>query len=612
MRLSMLAAIALCAASPAFGQVGPRRPFALTDLGQMRQPYLTQASPDGNVVVFVLGDSLYVRDTRGGGTRPLVDSMSNQITYQRPAIAWSPRGDYLLVRRGAGGRDNNGTFVVVDVRTGRHRPLLPDTLNAQLRTFLHWAMAAPSWSPDGKRIAFVAAHASSDTRLKLFVADVARRDAEVWATDVLPFGGIAAAQWSPDGKWLAVTSGAFGGDAGKVTLLPAVGERTERVLLKGGSPMYRDPAWSGDSRYLAITAHNGRKFVIEPGAEGSPVVAPKLKLSSYAGWLSDENALLGTVRSGMSARLAKENPITGELVLLSGPDTLFTAIGATSRGMIITAESGTLPQDVWRRTVDGAMTRITRTNAWTDSVAMPRASIYRWRSAKGDTLEAQLFLPTGTASNARVPLVVLPYGGYSNEFPRSEYFLSAGIPLLAAQGYAVVRPNTRDVGINGAMPGYGRVQLEDTELLVSSLHEAGVVDRARVAAIGHSHGGALAYYFLTHSQSFCAVAPVNGWSDWSEIAERVGGTDSTRPEILKQASPLLNAAAVTTPLLAVSGASDAQVLPHNAARMVDALRALGKPAALLHFPDEGHLIDKPANRTHFWQTVVSFLKAHCT
>jgi dipeptidyl aminopeptidase/acylaminoacyl peptidase len=313
----------------------------------------------------------------------------------------------------------------------------------------------------------------------------------------------------------------------------------------------------------------------------------------------------------MSTRLAKQNPATGELTILSGNDTLFSAIGPAANGIAVTAETGNLPRDIWVRTSNGRMTRVTNVNGWTDSVAMGRSSIYRWRSAAGDTLEAQLLMPSSVAGNTRVPLVIMPYGNYTNEFPKSEYFLSAGIQLLNARRFAVVLPNTRDVGITGAKPGYGQVQLEDSELLIKSLQQDGLIDPKRVAVVGHSHGGALSYYFLTHSNSFCAVVPVNGWSDWSEISERVGGPANDRPELLKRASPILNATSVTAPLLAVSGAGDTQVLPHNAARMVDALRALGKPAELLHFPDENHLINKPVNRVRFWEKVTSFLDMNC-
>jgi dipeptidyl aminopeptidase/acylaminoacyl peptidase len=606
-------AVAVLAAAPVAGQRPKRRPFDINDLGRVRQPFLTTVSPDGNMVAYVLGDSLWVRDLRGGAARALTDSMLNQVAYQRPAIAWAPGSDRLLVRRGAGGPTRSGTFVVVDVRNSTGRPLLPYSLNLRLQTFMHWAMGAPSWSPDGGRIAFVATHQSSPTQVKLFVTDVATGNTALWASDTLPFGGLVSASWSPDGTWLAFTSGAFSGDAGRVSLLSASSgvPHQERVLLRGGSPMYRDPSWSYDSHYLAVTAHNDRKFVLELNADSTRVITPKLKLSSYRAWLPNENALLGTVRSGMSSRLAKENPVTGELVMLSGKDTLFSPVGPTTNGIAVIAETGSLPRDIWVRERNGKSHRVTNVNAWADSIALPRANIYRWLSATGDTLEAQLFLPPNTPRNARVPLVVMPYGSYSNEFPKSEYFLSAGIPLLAAHGFGVVLPNTRDVGIQGEKPGYGHVQLEDTELLLTSLQQAGIIDAERVAVVGHSHGGALSYYYLTHSKSFCAVTPVNGWSDWSEIAERVGGSETERPAILQRASPILNAAGVNAPLLAVSGATDTQVLPHNASRMVETLKAIGKPAELLHFPDEGHLIEKPVNRVTFWQKVVSFLEANC-
>ncbi len=309
----------------------------------------------------------------------------------------------------------------------------------------------------------------------------------------------------------------------------------------------------------------------------------------------------------MSSRLATEDPLTGALVLLSGPDTLFTALGATSTGLVVMAEHGNLPLDIWLRTPRGAMTRVTQVNRGAAAVALPRASVVRWRSTAGDTLEAQLFLPE-SGRRARLPLVVMPYGGYTNEFPRGEYFLSAGIPLLTARGFAVVRPNTRDVGIDGSIPGYGRVQLEDSELLVESLQQAGMIDSSRVAVLGHSHGGALAYYFLTHSTRFCAVVPVNGWSDWTEIAERIGGPEAERAELLRQASPLPNAAAVRAPCSRSPAQRQSGPAPH-AART--GRRSARWGAGRLALADEGHLLEKLPNQRQFWQRVLSFLGMHC-
>jgi dipeptidyl aminopeptidase/acylaminoacyl peptidase len=45
--------------------------------------------------------------------------------------------------------------------------------------------------------------------------------------------------------------------------------------------------------------------------------------------------------------------------------------------------------------------------------------------------------------------------------------------------------------------------------------------------------------------------------------------------------------------------------------MVDALKASGKPAELLYFPDEGHLLFKTENVRRFWQAAFAFLDQGC-
>ncbi len=175
----------------------------------------------------------------------------------------------------------------------------------------------------------------------------------------------------------------------------------------------------------------------------------------------------------------------------------------------------------------------------------------------------------------------------------------------------VARPNTRGVASQQSYERYGAIQLEDTHALLDALAADSLVDVDRVAVVGHSHGGAMAYYYATHSTRFCAAVAVNGWADWSEIADRLPGDSATLDARLQAHSPLLNADAVRARVLAVAGAGDTQVQPTNAARIVDALHALGRSAELLHFEDEGHLLTDPANVRRFWEAALRTLQLGC-
>lgn len=111
--------------------------------------------------------------------------------------------------------------------------------------------------------------------------------------------------------------------------------------------------------------------------------------------------------------------------------------------------------------------------------------------------------------DAGSPVVLVPYGGYSDTFPESEYFLSRGILGLVMRGFIVVRPNTRGTADDSRDQGrYGEVQLQDTQLLLARLSAEKLIDPNRVALLGHSHGAAMVYYYMTHANAFCAGVAV--------------------------------------------------------------------------------------------------------
>ena len=630
------AIVTLIAAVALQGQSHATRAFDFRDLARVRQPQNVLLSPDGRWVSYVLGDSLWLAPAHpatnpAGVARAVSDGMSNQTQYESPFEAWSPTGAQLLYRAGGGSFRVQGDVYVLDVRSGHSHRRLSDTLARQLATFVHSSADGPAWSPDGRQVAFVAAERTgrSSSHLQLYVTDVASGRSRIVATDTVgPFGGITSARWSPDGRWLAYTSGSFQGKRGRVVLLPVHGEEyaAPTTVLEGGSSLYRSAQWSPDGHLLAVRARNGRAILlkIDRGQLVDSVRYPGV-LRRLIGWVDETPTVIGQIAHGMSTSLAAANLQTGEVVALTGPDSLFRPVGIANsmQGTLIayTAESGALPLDVWTAFVaPGARSirtrhQVTHANDWLSGVRLAPSRVVHWVVNDTDTLSVQLFLPptpSTTRRGSRVPLVVMPYGGYQNEFPKSEYFLSAGIELLAAHGFAVALPNTRGTATDpGWGRNYGATQLGDTEALLDTLEKAGLIDRRRIAVIGHSHGGAMAYYYLTHSARFCGVVATNGWSDWSEISDRLVDGEAGIAAKLRAESPLLNARRATAALLAVSGAEDTQVLPHNARDMVDTLRALGKSAELLAFTREGHLLERPEHVEQFWRATLDFLDAHC-
>lgn len=612
--LFLLAAIGI-ACEPANAQ----RLFTINDLDRVRQPFMVAVSPDGTWISYVLGDTLWLLPSHGGAPRFVSRGMTNQVNYDQPFHAWSPDATRLLYRTGTRGARELGRPMVYDVASGQNTLLLPPQYEDRLQTFLHWMASGPAWSPDGSKVAFLATDTADRSHLGLYQADLSTGAVTLLVRDTTgPIGGVATAAWSPDGRWLAFGTGAFRGDGGRVVLRSA--DRTQDTVLEHGAPMYRLLSWSPDGKVLSVLRHNDLRILLRIDERGGAHLLSDSVPFTHHAWTPD-GRLIGMRRVGMSAALAVWAPGDSTPTALVQGDTLFRLVGTARVGtttlVAYTRESGEIPLDVWTAELaPGAVqlrssTRVTSANEWLDSLRVARASIVSWTGPSGDILDALLFLPAAGVAGPQFPLVVRPYGAYRNEFPKSEYFMDAGTQLLAASGWGVVLPNTRGMASHPLTGRYGEVQLEDTQALIDTLVFRGLVDRNRIAVIGHSHGGAMAYYYLTHGPRFCGVIAVNGWSDWSQIAGRLRATEDQLPTKLARFSPILNVDKVSAPLLAVSGADDTQVLPENAARMVQALRELGKPAELLHFEEEGHLLTRSENRRLFWTRAVEFLRESC-
>lgn len=103
--------------------------------------------------------------------------------------------------------------------------------------------AMPSWSPDGRAVAYVSDQAGN---LEIYTVALTPGSREAAVTN--DGGTNTEPAWSPDGRWIAYHSRGRGG----IWVVPATGGVARQVADFGSSP-----AWSPDSARLVFTSYAG-------------------------------------------------------------------------------------------------------------------------------------------------------------------------------------------------------------------------------------------------------------------------------------------------------------------------------------------------------------------
>jgi Tol biopolymer transport system component len=203
-------------------------------------------SPDGAKIAYLGGGGrfldLFVVDIRAERSRRLGRRVVGRQTLPYPGRpTWSPNGRRIAFVRAIREGIDRHQLRVVDVHTGReHRLTAPDGFDAE-----------PSWAPDGTRISFTRYNRWGAFGLR--VLDLRLRRLRHLAK------GANAPAWSPDGTRIA-----FKRDY-SIYVVDARGGRA-RVLSGrgfGGGSSFRDPpVWSPDGRRIAVV-HRGEIYSVQ-------------------------------------------------------------------------------------------------------------------------------------------------------------------------------------------------------------------------------------------------------------------------------------------------------------------------------------------------------------
>jgi dipeptidyl aminopeptidase/acylaminoacyl peptidase/CubicO group peptidase (beta-lactamase class C family) len=463
-----------------------------------------------------------------------------------------------------------------------------------------WQAGDPSWSPDGKQLAF-AASIGPDTDLSLrsaaYVIDVA--DAAAGPRLIGPPDGDAdLVSWMPGGGALLVIG--------------------SPVVAPGLAGLWRTPLDGGAPVNLAASLDRN----VMPGGPGYPGGAPAVA--------ADGRTVLFCARDrGCTHLFAVDAERGTSRELVGGSDRLVAGLSlAAAAGLaaVTVADPTSFGEVAVVELADGALRQLTRHT----QQALPDVELLVPQEREftiGDGTRVHGWLLRDPAAPAPAPLLLDIHGGPHNAWNPAASARHLDHQVLASRGVAVLTLNPRGSDGYGesfytaAVGAWASADERDFLEPVEQLVAAGIADPARLSVTGYSYGGFMTCYLTASTSRFAAAAAGGSISDLSSfsgtsdagpaIAKReFGATPDQAVGVTRALSPIERVDQVRTPTLLLHGAADDRCPPGQAEQWFAALRERGVPSGLVLYPGGSHLFlleGRPSHRLDYGRRVAEWI-----
>lgn len=404
--------------------------------------------------------------------------------------------------------------------------------------------------------------------------------------------------------------------------------RTRR-LLSETSPawveFHEPPHWLADGTFLWISAGDGWSHWYHHRRDGTRIrrlTGGSWEVRRGHGTDADERwaYFSGTRDSHVELHAYRVHLAGGPVERLTAPGfTHQVNFDSGCNYFIDTFSNLTTPPKVELRRSDGAFVRVLSENdvpALDEYVISPPRMV-RIPTPAGHFLNATIIKPPNVDPQKRYPVLCLVYGGphapqVHNRWPREFGWLQ----WLAQQGIIIWICDPNSASGEGAVSAWrcyqklGVTELQDLEAGLRWLAENENADLERVGIHGHSYGGFMTAFALTHSKMFklgLAAASVTDWRNYDSIyTERFMRTPLNNPDGYRESSVVEAAGNLHGRLLLIHGALDDNVHLQNTLQLIDALQKADQPFELMILPRDTHGF---WNYQQFWQRLKDgFLK----
>jgi dipeptidyl aminopeptidase/acylaminoacyl peptidase len=524
-------------------------------------------SPAGREVAYLSGGTVWTVALDSGATATAII----RARGGQGSLRWSPDGSKLAFVSNRGSHSFVGVY---DLAARSIRWMDPGVDQD----------AEPTWSPDGRQLAF--GRLPADFTPRLFVAE---REGEPWSIRVadvatgssrevfraLPGRGSVYREIVGDQQFYWMTDGhvVFPWERDGWTHLyavPATGG-TARLLTPGdGEVEHVSVAPDGRSLlYASNQADISRRDLWQVSAAGTP---KQLTSGNHIEW---SPVLTGDGRAVAFFRSDARRPARPALMPVAGGE---------ARDLAPDAIPAEFP-----------------------AAKLVEPQVVTIEAADGMKIPGQLFLPAGLKAGERRPAIAFFHGGSRRQmlpgWNYGEYYHNAYAlnQYLAARGYVVLSVNFRS-GIGYGMEfrealNYGAGGASEfNDVLGAGLYLRGRpdVDGMKIGLWGGSYGGFLTAMGLSRaSDLFAAGVDVHGVHDWNNgIRNFVPAYDPLKRveagRLAFLSSPMATMDGWRSPVLLIHGDDDRNVAFTETGSLVEQLRKLGVEHEILVFPDEVH------------------------
>lgn len=543
-------------------------------------------APTGSRVAWVSRGQIWTLDLAAQ------DARATQLVVIRggaSSLRWSPDGTRLTFV------SNRGTHSFIGVVTVATRELryLDPSLDRD---------ANPTWSPDGRQLAFTREFAAP--RAQMF--SPRREVEEPWAIRVADVATGSARQ-----VWRA--------DAGYGSARQALAS-AEQLMWGAGDRLVFPWEKNGWLNLYSVPAAGGAAAPLTPGefeVEYARLTPDGTRVLYHANQDDiDRRHVWSVPVDGSTAptALTRGTGIEWSPVMAGGTLAFFRSDARTPPHVAVQAGTAA-PQ-----TVEGTLPS-----------AFPSAQLVEPQgvvitATDGQPFHAQLFLPPGLSPGERRPAAIFIHGGsrrqmvlgwHYNYYYRNAYAMNQ---WLASRGFVVLSVNYRS-GIGYGLEfrealNYGATGGSEFQDILGAglyLRSRPDVDPGRIGLWGGSYGGYLTAMGLSRaSDLFAAGVDLHGVHDWNQGIRTFRPDYNTLedPDFARQAfaaSPLSSVDTWRSPVLLIHGDDDRNVSFIESINLITELRKRKVDVEQLVFPDEVHDFLRHANWVRAYEAAADFL-----